>query len=598
LPYGVNCPDVVERIAHTLPLRIAYAGRVIQKQKRSLDIIPLVQELEKRNLDFRLSIIGDGPELDSLKKSLSIAAQNGKVLFVGRMSQDQMEEAWKDQDIFLNVSAFEGTSVSMLEAMAAGCAPIVTHVSGVDDVIEQGVNGFHAPVGDFQSLAGFVERLDRDRQLLAHVGNAAHRTIEERFSICDYAQKFAALTNCLMHQDLTRIPGHHYIKPETLPNGDVSVRGTGPLTVYTLFADECRDMMNEWFFGTMRDDWSVYGYCASGLDSDETNRHGSIAQSAPINRKVDLIIKSLSDCWGRVILWINPEVQFFGRCSKMIDEALLNHDIAFQSEGSSIPGHSPRMACCGIMAMRCNKAVLGFWTKVREMLAASPEAFPDGDQSAVNHLLAEQTVPIRAVLFDSRFWASSHGIMPPLEILAHHVHPAAPLLSRSPLDFTLQQFSGVRDYLNTLQLTPLTIAFEPLVLRARRKGIKKLACWPAGSGGREFLKLARQAGIEVTAFIDSNPTLQDTFIDDIRVLSPVQTLHAGSDTFAITSLIHSAPISRAIKKLFSGSGRVPRIFASMKSDRAFENQIRLINRKPKGIDGPCPEAYRRAKKCV
>ena len=53
-----------------------------------------------------------------------------------------------EQDIYLNFSEYEGTSLTMLEAMASGCVPVVTDVSGVSDFIEDGVNGLVSDIGD------------------------------------------------------------------------------------------------------------------------------------------------------------------------------------------------------------------------------------------------------------------------------------------------------------------------------------------------------------------------------------------------------------------------------------------------------------------
>lgn len=48
-----------------------------------------------------------------------------------------MDAFWKGQDVFVNVSEYEGTSLSMLEAMGYGCVPVVTDVSGAREFIAQ-----------------------------------------------------------------------------------------------------------------------------------------------------------------------------------------------------------------------------------------------------------------------------------------------------------------------------------------------------------------------------------------------------------------------------------------------------------------------------
>jgi hypothetical protein len=62
----------------------------------------------------------------------------------------------------------------MLEAMAHGCVPVVTRVSGIADTIQLGVNGSYVEVGDLSGLAAAIERLDADRDSLAMQGRRAH----------------------------------------------------------------------------------------------------------------------------------------------------------------------------------------------------------------------------------------------------------------------------------------------------------------------------------------------------------------------------------------------------------------------------------------
>jgi hypothetical protein len=59
LPYGVRVPDKLDRTYQTKPLRLIYAGRVTQPQKRVWDFVPLVEQLLRAKISFVFDIIGE-----------------------------------------------------------------------------------------------------------------------------------------------------------------------------------------------------------------------------------------------------------------------------------------------------------------------------------------------------------------------------------------------------------------------------------------------------------------------------------------------------------------------------------------------------------
>ncbi|MCB0197739.1 MAG: glycosyltransferase family 4 protein, partial [Anaerolineae bacterium] len=107
---------------------------------------------------------------------------------------------WQASDICILVSEFEGTSISMLEAMALGCVPVVTRVSGTQNVIQFGINGFTVPVGDIVEMTRLIKLLEEDRSLLAKMGQNAHTTVLESYSYEQYVPWFLTLINEVWQQ--------------------------------------------------------------------------------------------------------------------------------------------------------------------------------------------------------------------------------------------------------------------------------------------------------------------------------------------------------------------------------------------------------------
>lgn len=180
LPCGITVPKAFNRSYQTQPIRLVYAGRVVQHQKRVLDLIPLVALLRQAKTHFKLTIVGEGDQLEMLRDVLSVDLYRDVVRFCGPIAPAAMASELIANDVLVQPSAFEGTSVSMLEAMAVGTVPCVTRTaSGVDDIIQHGVNGWLAEIGNMNELAGVIQRLAADASTLERMGIAAHTSVKQ-----------------------------------------------------------------------------------------------------------------------------------------------------------------------------------------------------------------------------------------------------------------------------------------------------------------------------------------------------------------------------------------------------------------------------------
>jgi glycosyltransferase involved in cell wall biosynthesis len=190
LPYGIHIPAKLERRYQTQPIRLIYAGRVTQLQKRVWDFVPLIEHLLKLAIRFEFDIVGEGDEFIPLEKAVAERFPGGQIRFHARKPHRDMPAWWLSHDVFLQVSDFEGTSVSMLEAMAHGLVPVVTAASsGIDGVIHLGGNGFVAPVGDMRAVAKEIAALAADESSLARIGQSAHQSVQS-YSMKLYRERF------------------------------------------------------------------------------------------------------------------------------------------------------------------------------------------------------------------------------------------------------------------------------------------------------------------------------------------------------------------------------------------------------------------------
>jgi len=111
-----------------------------------------------RHRDARLVVAGDG----SLRRAHeSLAARvlpPGRWEFVG-MQRPEALAAWLARaDLYLSASRSDSTSVSLLEAMAAGAVPVVSDIDGNREWVAEGEGARMFPVGDAEALAAALER--------------------------------------------------------------------------------------------------------------------------------------------------------------------------------------------------------------------------------------------------------------------------------------------------------------------------------------------------------------------------------------------------------------------------------------------------------
>ncbi len=198
IPYGVPIPRHTPQRAALAnrPVRLLYIGRIDHEQKRVLAFAELARELTRRGVDHELVLIGDGPASSRLDGEIVGLPTVHRLAPVPPATINR----WLDRsDALLLASRYEGLSVSMLEAMARGCVPIVTRVeSGVAQAIDEGVNGeladacldgHETDVG--RALADAVGRfLARPPGVMAL---AAWKTARDRFSIERHADAVDAM---------------------------------------------------------------------------------------------------------------------------------------------------------------------------------------------------------------------------------------------------------------------------------------------------------------------------------------------------------------------------------------------------------------------
>ena len=120
-------------------------------------IIDALKMLELKKISFTCTFIGDGPLLDDQIRKLNQLSESSDFRFLGHQSKTEIRNAMSENWIYLSAASSDGSSVSLLEAMAAGMICVTTDFPSNLEWIEPSVSGFLFPNGDSRALASLIE---------------------------------------------------------------------------------------------------------------------------------------------------------------------------------------------------------------------------------------------------------------------------------------------------------------------------------------------------------------------------------------------------------------------------------------------------------
>ena len=103
---------------------------------------------QKGGSDFRLVLVGDGPEEKQLRKLAAGLDLEQEIYYAGRVPNEEIKNYCRASDLFLFSSRSETQGIVLLEAMASGTPVVAVRASGVSDIVVDGVNGFMTDVSE------------------------------------------------------------------------------------------------------------------------------------------------------------------------------------------------------------------------------------------------------------------------------------------------------------------------------------------------------------------------------------------------------------------------------------------------------------------
>jgi len=122
-------------------------------------ILGALARLKDNGVKFQMTFVGDGSLLDALKRHTRAAGLEECVSFAGRVHNDDLPEVLARHDVYLSASLWDGTSLSLLEALAMGLFPIVSDIKANSAWLSHNADGLLHKVGNSDDLARCIMQL-------------------------------------------------------------------------------------------------------------------------------------------------------------------------------------------------------------------------------------------------------------------------------------------------------------------------------------------------------------------------------------------------------------------------------------------------------
>jgi colanic acid/amylovoran biosynthesis glycosyltransferase len=170
------------------PLRITAIG-TLHEVKGQAYLVDACRLLLGRGVRVECRLVGEGEDHAMLERRISSAGLDDVVHLLGRRTQDEVAALLADTDVLVAPSVptrggkREGIPVVLMEAMASEVCVVASRLSGIPELVEDGVCGLLAPPRDAKALADALERLAVDPALRARLAAAGRDKVVREFDV-------------------------------------------------------------------------------------------------------------------------------------------------------------------------------------------------------------------------------------------------------------------------------------------------------------------------------------------------------------------------------------------------------------------------------
>jgi glycosyltransferase involved in cell wall biosynthesis len=161
----------------------------LQEQKGHRVLIDAFSQLRESGVRAELALIADGPDAPALRRQVAELGLDEVVRLVGPLARPQVLDELLRSNVMVLASVpiesgkMEGIPVALMEGMAMGLPVVATNISGIPELVADGVSGRLVPPGDVRALAGAIRELATERETSMRMGVAARAAVARSFDL-------------------------------------------------------------------------------------------------------------------------------------------------------------------------------------------------------------------------------------------------------------------------------------------------------------------------------------------------------------------------------------------------------------------------------
>ena len=146
-------------------------------------LLEVMSRLKEMGLDnFELQLIGEGERRSNLERLAVEKGLTRQVRFLGWVERAALVELYRQADLFVTATTWEGMPNTVLEGMACGLPVVGTRASGLAELVRDGINGYLVDINDVAALAEHLAELIDNPYERQRMGKESRKIAEQEFA--------------------------------------------------------------------------------------------------------------------------------------------------------------------------------------------------------------------------------------------------------------------------------------------------------------------------------------------------------------------------------------------------------------------------------
>lgn len=177
---------------HPEPFEVLCVGRLVPAKGQHI-LLQAVAGLLRNGREVLLRFVGDGPDRKSLEQEARLMGFEASIRFEGSVNQDEIRKFYATADVFALASFAEGIPVVLMEAMAMEIPCVTTWITGIPELIRDGIDGLLVAPSDVDGLAMSLALLMDDAGLRRQLGEAGRMRVLGKYCLSNNVAHLAGI---------------------------------------------------------------------------------------------------------------------------------------------------------------------------------------------------------------------------------------------------------------------------------------------------------------------------------------------------------------------------------------------------------------------